>query len=422
MRICFISRRYFPAISGMSIYAQNYLREMVKLGHEVVMISQYRNDQAGTQIYGGGPPGLISGVDVVGLESLGEQLVNSGQPADFEADITSMVDSALAKHSIKPFDIVHAQYAYPNGLAAIEISRRTGIPNTISIQGGDGHWVGLCCTTHQRAIRAVFNHANELIIGSASFAQEVHENHKVPLDRFTIIPGAINSEHFSPRVDRQLGDIRSPTKLLYHGRVDRRKGVLELIDAFSLLKQSGRSLRLCISGIGPDLVAAKELVQSLGLDKEVEFSGYVAYDDVPSVYRSADIFISPTWSEGFSNTILEAMASGLPIVAARAVGVVDCLIDRKNALLHEVHDISDLTQKITYLLDDPSLRFRLATVALQEIELKYKWSAVALRIITRLQNQLLKSPNNQWTETYNPNTTVADADLTCRFRQAPHLL
>jgi glycogen(starch) synthase len=422
MRICFISRRYFPAISGMSIYAQNYLREMVKLGHDVVMISQYRNDQAGTQIYGGGPPGLINGVEVIGLESHGEQLVNLGQAADFEADITAIVDAALAVHAIKPFDIVHAQYAYPNGLAAIEISRRTGIPNTISIQGGDGHWVGLCCATHRHAIRAVFNHANELIIGSSSFAQEVHENHGIPLHRFTIVPGAINAEHFSPRPNRLLGDIESPTKLLYHGRVDRRKGVLELIEAFNLLKLAGRNLRLCISGIGPDLVAAKDLAQTLNLYKEIEFPGYVSYEDVPSVYRSADIFVSPTWSEGFSNTILEAMASGLPIVAARAVGVVDCLTHHENALLHEVHNIPDLCSKISQLLDDPALRQRLATAAIREVQTKYQWSAIALNISTILQDNLQKTPDNRWTETCKPTTTIADADLTCRFRQTPHLL
>lgn len=422
MRICFISRRFFPAISGMSIYAQNYLRELVKLGHDVVMISQYRNDEAGTKIYGGGPPAPIEGVEIIGLESHGEQLVNSGQSADFEADINAMVEAALTAHAAKPFDIVHAQYAYPNGLAAIEISRRTGIPNTISIQGGDGHWVGLCCSTHQQAIRAVFNHANELIIGSSSFAQEVHENHDIPLERFTIIPGAINSDHFSPLSERKLGDINTPTKLLYHGRVDRRKGVLELIEAIDLLKKSGRHLHLCISGIGPDLDAAKDLVQSKGLNDDVKFSGYVSYDDVPHVYRSADIFVSPTWSEGFSNTILEAMASGLPVVAARAVGVVDCLNHEENALLHEVHDIADLSLQITRLLDDEALRYQLASAALSEIQTKYKWSHIALQIIESLENNLTKVPNNQWIENYNPSATIEDADLSCRFRQTPHLL
>ena len=422
MRICFISRRYFPAISGMSIYAQNYLREMVGLGHDVVMISQYRNDEAGTQIYGGGPPGPVAGITVFGLESLGEQRVNLGQPADFEADILAMVNAAVAQHQIKPFDIVHAQYAYPNGLAALEISRRLGVPNVVSIQGGDGHWVGLCCDTHRRAIRAVFNHANELIIGSESFAREVHENHGIPIERFTLIPGAISADHFCPRPGRLLGDIGTPAKLLYHGRVDRRKGVLELIEAIDRLKSDGRNLRLVISGIGPDLAAAKELASAMHLDEMIEFSGYVSYDNVPSVYRAADLFVSPTWSEGFSNTILEAMASGLPIVAARAIGVVDCLTDRENALFHDVHDVAGLSRQISTMLDDAVLRHQLATNAIAEIQTKYKWPSIARRLVERLNHNLSCAPDNQWIESYPPTTSCLDADLTCRFRQSPHLL
>jgi glycogen synthase len=422
MRICFISRRYFPAISGMSVYAQNYLTELVRQGHEVVMISQYRNDEAGTKIYGGGPPPAVEGVEVVGLESHGEQQVNRGQPADFEADLRAMVEAGLAHHRSKPFDIVHAQYGYPNGIAALEISRLTGIPNAVSIQGGDGHWVGLCCDTHQRAIRAVFDYANELIIGSTSFAEEVYEHHGTPLERFTIIPGAINEERFRPRENRLLGEIGTPPTLLYHGRVDRRKGVLELIESSEQLRAAGRDFRLVISGIGPDLEPAKELTAAKSLGDLITFTGHVAYDDVPNVYRAADLFVSPTWSEGFSNTILEAMASGLPIVAARAVGVVDCLTDGKNALFHEVHDVAGLTRQITAMIDNAPLRHQLAENAIQEIRTKYRWPVIAEQILARLEHVRSHLPDDRWTASYDPTTTLAEADLTCRYRQAPHLL
>ena len=125
MRICFISRRYFPAISGMSVYAQNLLRAGA-MGHEVVMISQYRGDEAGTRVYGGGPPPPLAGVQVIGLEAVGEQ-----EPfANWERDIETMVEIAAAEHAEKPFDLVHAQYGYPTGLAALEVSRRLGIPTS----------------------------------------------------------------------------------------------------------------------------------------------------------------------------------------------------------------------------------------------------------------------------------------------------
>ena len=67
MRICFVSRRYFPAISGMSVYAQNLLRELVEAGHDVTMISQYRGDAFGTRVYGGGPPPAVPGVSVMSM-------------------------------------------------------------------------------------------------------------------------------------------------------------------------------------------------------------------------------------------------------------------------------------------------------------------------------------------------------------------
>ena len=422
MRICFLSRRYFPAISGMSVYARNYLHELVRMGHDVVMISQYRADRAGTRVYGGGPPPAVPGVQVIGARALGEERVNEDLPADFEADIQTMVDIALEAHREQPFDIVHAQYGYPTGLAALEISYRTGIANVISIQGGDGHWIGLCCETHRRAIRAVFEHANELIIGSQSFAEEVHENHGIPLERFRIIPGAINVERFQPCPGRGTGESGKPLVLLYHGRVDRRKGVLELIEAVDLLRRQGMDFRLVISGIGPDLETARALSAARSLGHTIEFSEYVDYEAVPDIYRSADIFVSPTWSEGFSNTVLEAMASGLPIVASRSVGVVDCLTHDENALFHEVHDIEGLAFQIHRLLGDGPLRQRLAENALAEVQRKYQWPIVAGQVVQRLEAVRTGRPDNRWIDLYDRSQTVDQADMDCRFRGAPHLL
>jgi len=280
----------------------------------------------------------------------------------------------------------------------------------------------LCCETHRRAIRAVFEHANELIIGSQSFAAEVHENHGVPIERLRIIPGAIDVERFKPRTGRCIGDIARRAVLLYHGRVDRRKGILELIDAVDILHRQGVKLRLIVSGIGPDLDTAQAASTERSLDHIIEFSEYVDYDAVAEVYRRADLFVSPTWSEGFSNTILEAMASGLPIVASRSVGVVDCLTDEENALFHVVHDVGGLASQIRRLIDDPSLRQRLAQNALAEVQEKYQWPLVARQLVERLETNREREPDNRWTNDYDPSQMVEAADMSCRFRAAPHLL
>ena len=193
VRICFVSRRYFPAISGMSVYAQNLLRELVEAGHDVTMISQYRGDAFGTRVYGGGPPPAVPGVTVIGLEQVGEQ-----ESGDFERDIDTMVATIRAEHARKPFDILHAQYGYPTGWATLLASRTIGVPNVVSIQGGDGHWVGSCCETHRVAMCEVLAHANALLIGGASFVEEVCDRLGSDPARFTIVPGAVDTARFTP--------------------------------------------------------------------------------------------------------------------------------------------------------------------------------------------------------------------------------
>ncbi|WP_435017223.1 glycosyltransferase family 4 protein [Tundrisphaera sp. TA3] len=423
MHICFISRRFFPAISGMSVYALNLIRQLSRDGHEVTMISQYRADPDGVRVYGGGPPPSVPGVRVIGLESKGEQAVGRGEPADFEADLSAMVAAVEAEHARRPFDLIHAQYGYPNGLAAMEASRRLGIPNLVSIQGGDGHWVGTCCSTHRDAIRAVLGHAGALLIGSASFAEEVCGLHGISPERFTIIPGATDTERFRPRDGAVPGDLREPPVLLFHGRVDARKGIIELIDAFAALRCGGRRLRMIVSGIGPDVEAVGRRVADLGLDDAVELAGYSSYADAPSVYRRGDIFVSPTYSEGFSNTILEAMASGLPIVSTRSVGVVDCLEDGRDGLLVEPKDADALAGAIARLLDDDTLRRRLAGAALDEVRSLYSWPAVTRTIEQAYAEVAVRPVDNSWTEFCDPSgSTVATSDLSCRFRLQPHLL
>ena len=142
MRILFLSRRFFPAVSGMSVYALNLVQELARRGHEVTMISQYRDDAAGRGVYGGGPPPGVPGVRVIGLESVGERGAGDGRPADWEGDVETLVAEAARLHGEAPFDVIHAQYAYPTGLAALEAGRRLGVPNLVSVQGGDGHWIG----------------------------------------------------------------------------------------------------------------------------------------------------------------------------------------------------------------------------------------------------------------------------------------
>ena len=404
MRVCFVSRRFFPAISGMSVYALNLLRELVQAGHDVTMISQYRGDAFGRRVYGGGPPPDVPGVRVIGVEQLGEQ--NGG---DFETDVRNLLHIIRAEHQRAPFDILHAQYGYPCGWAALLASRATGVPNVVSIQGGDGHWVGSCCETHRIAMVRVLDHAGAVLIGCRSFADEVTQRLGTDPARFTIVPGAVDVGRFTP-----ITRIAGPPVLLYHGRVDARKGVLDMLQALSPLAREGLDFRLLISGIGPSFDAAAAAIEDLELGKHAEMTGYIGYEDVSAIYAQADIFVSPTYAEGFSNTILEAMASGLAVVSCRAVGVMDCITDEVNGLLSEPGDVAALTQNLRRVLTDEKLRYRLAKAGLDECRAKYSWQIVGEQIAGIYQAMLGTTPDLGWPETL--------AVTPCRFRAEPHLL
>ena len=407
MRICFVSRRFFPAISGMSIYAINLLRQLVARGHDVTMISQYRGDEFGKGVYGGGPPPDVPGVTVIGLEQTGEQEANSGS-ANFERDIATMVETICAEHSVNPFDVLHAQYGYPTGWATLIAGQRLGLPVVVSIQGGDGHWVGSCCETHRQAMLRVLDHANAVLIGGESFAREVHERLGTPMARFTYVPGAVDTERFAPSDTAPGG----PVRILYHGRVDRRKGVFDFIAACARLKGDWSAT---ISGIGPDLEAAKDLVAEHALQDRIAFGGYADYSDVPDIYRAHDLFASPTYAEGFSNTILEAMASGLALVSCHAVGVSDCLRHDENGLLSDPGDGASQAAHLQRLIDDPAERARLADNALEECRRTYSWDVVGgmiADIYAQVRGSGAPSP-------FDPELPH---DLECRFRAQPHLL
>ncbi|GAA2281332.1 glycoside hydrolase [Streptomyces ruber] len=427
MRICFVSRRYWPAVSGMSAYAENLLRALTAAGHEVTLVSQYRGDPQGRAVYGGGPPPperVPDGVRLVALESLGEQAVGDGGPADFEADVRALCDTVVALHARAPLDVLHAQYGYPPGLAALDASDRLGVPAVVSIQGGDGHWVGTCCGTHRSAIRRVLRDTPALLIGSPSFRAEVAARHRVPAERFTVVPGATDTGRFRPRPGREPGALGDPPVLLYHGRVDVRKGVLDLLEAVRTLLAGGRRLRLLVSGTGPDLDRLTERARRADLAGAVEVLGPVGYHDAPSVYHRGDLFLSPTWAEGFSNTVLEAMASGLPVVSTDVVGVVDCVRDGVNGLLVPPRDPQALAGAVGRLLDDAPLRHRLAGTALRQVRDQWSWPVAAARIGAVYEEVRASWPTRRTAARKVPadGTGRSAVDLTCRFRWEPHLL
>jgi sugar transferase (PEP-CTERM/EpsH1 system associated) len=182
--------------------------------------------------------------------------------------------------------------------------------------------------------------------------------------RVTQIYNGVDTERFAPAADKPAGLLPASlagTDLIVIGTVGRIQAVKDqatLLRAFAALRsarpESQSRLRLAIVGDGPLLGELRDLARSLGIAETTWMPG--ALGNVPDVLRLLDVFVLPSLSEGISNTILEAMASRLPVLATARGGNVELVEEGQNGRLFEPGDVPALTRLLADYLDDPVRR------------------------------------------------------------------
>ncbi len=173
----------------------------------------------------------------------------------------------------------------------------------------------------------------------------------VDISRFTFDPKKRDL------VRRRHGFIESDFVILFLGRVNKEKGIFELISAFRRILEMSSNAKLLIVGPDESRLFEDGVIES-------SFSGklvHVGYTREPEAYFcAADIFCLPSHREGFGSVLIEAAACGLTCVASNIYGVSDAVLDGETGLLHAVHSDSDLTEKLQLIMFDVALRERLA--------------------------------------------------------------
>lgn len=147
--------------------------------------------------------------------------------------------------------------------------------------------------------------------------------------------------------------------LLFVGRLIEEKGIFETLLAFSKLVRS-RDCRLVIVGDGPAAAEVARRVRDAGLQEKVILTGFLSGKPLLDAYQAADVFVFPSYREGFPTAITEALAVGLPVVTTRTRGMADHLIEGENALLVAPRDPIGLAAALERVLDDPELRQRMS--------------------------------------------------------------
>ena len=197
---------------------------------------------------------------------------------------------------------------------------------------------------------------------------------------FALIPNGINLEGFGSDVEPITKYKDGKINILFVGRMEKRKGLKYLIMAYSRLKWQFPDIRLIVVGPGtPD----KDCYRILGEHslQDVEFVGGVSQDDLARYYKTADIFCSPaTGKESFGIVLLEAMASGTPIVASRLDGYATVMEDGMHGLMVPPKDDQALAAAIRHMIQDPQMRAAMGAFG-ERRAYEFRWEHVAKQVM-----------------------------------------
>jgi len=220
-------------------------------------------------------------------------------------------------------DVVLGSWAFPDGVAAVALARLLGVPAVVKVHGSDMN-VAARMPSVAPNLRWALPRARRVVAVSRALA-EVVASFGVPAERIDVIPNGVDTSLFRPR-DRGMaraelghGDGRW---LLYVGRLEEGKGVLDLLDAFKLLARRRGDVRLAIVGDGTLRVAC-ERASNGPLAGRILVAGPQPFERVPLWMAACDVVVLPSWAEGTPNVVLEALASGRRVVATAVGGTPD---------------------------------------------------------------------------------------------------
>jgi len=209
---------------------------------------------------------------------------------------------------------------------------------------------------------------------------------------YNIIPNGVDLEHFSPDVAPIEEFKDGMLNILFVGRMEKRKGLNYLLDAFGRVKQELPDSRLIAVGPGTRLQRKYEKKVARSGLKDVVFVGFASYEDLPRYYKTADIFCAPaTGSESFGIVLLEAMALAKPIVASNIEGYAGVVSGGVDGQLVPPKDSQSLAQALVSLLKDEPRRREMGAQGRAKA-LKFGWDGIARTILDYYHRVLSEPP------------------------------
>ncbi|MCM3617823.1 glycosyltransferase family 4 protein [Sutcliffiella horikoshii] len=367
--IVMLSWEFPPAVmGGLGKHVWELSKQLAHAGHQVLVVTPHT--------LGAPPVETVEGVKVFRAREV------SCFYDDFHlfAAQTNMklVEQVRILINRYNMDLIHA-HDWLVGFAARHLKAVTAIPVISTIHALENGRSNLSEPMQQRTNQwegLLINDSDVLIVCSDYMKKEVTrktKNNKA----IHIIP---NGVHISPNKNESLMEFftkKSYSHLfLYMGRLVPEKGVDTLIAAARETLETYPDCLFIIAGKGPLLPELKGEVCRLGLEKRVLFIGFLNEAEKATMLQLADMMIVPSLYEPFGIVAIEGMAAGKPVIAARTGGMAYIIEHGKTGLLFSPGNSTELSEKITLLLENPEWRIKFGRNAMDEVKRKYSWEDV----------------------------------------------
>ncbi|CAD5915451.1 glycosyltransferase [Planktothrix agardhii] len=409
MKIAIISSGFFPVIDGVTVSAMMRLQRLSQWGHEVLFFcpdySTIESVYPNWREYSGN---ILPGVRVYNLPStpfLG---------LDFERNPSIKSYSILLKEleKFQP-DLVHVDE--PERLffgffrrAGIDYAKKANIPciaffRTWFLSYAEDYIplpkfaVEIIREIFRRIFAWIYN-GYDVTLFTSKITYQLAPQMSIHNAVYENLAG-FDAQRFNPNLKEEdffkkyynLPELDGLTKLIFVGRLTPDKGW-----NFTLKTMAKIAEKIDLEKVGFIIIGDGQMQDEIieGLTKftrHVYFLGRVAYDQVPAVYANSDIHITTSERESRGLTVLEAFASGIPVLAPRAGGLVENVQDGENGFLYTPQDPEDFTHKLKQLIDDPILRKTLGNQGMKSVG-NYSWDVVIKNLVD-IWEQKIKEAN-----------------------------
>ncbi len=381
MNILLINYEFPPLGAGASTATWHIGKELAAMGHRVLVVTSGFKKNTGY--------GLENGMTIYRCPAIRKKVSQSNllEMASFVASAFICLPRLVRKHRIEGAIVF---FSFPCGPLGLWINLLFKTPYIVSLRGGDvpGNEKRLD-RIHKilTPLRRLVYRKSLAVVANSQGLKKMAE--KADLYPVSVISNGIDTNFFTPAEKKLNGKY---FRFMFAGRLSDQKNLFFMLSQLAKLKQAGfYRLKIHMAGDGPLKKKLQNFASEAGLSENIEWHGWVFKNRLLELYQNSHCFINPSFCEGMPNTVLEAMACGLIVIASNVPGNNDIIKHGQNGLLFDLSSHEEMRDFLGVVTKSHNLNEKLKRNARETVLKKFSWCKAA----TDFSYMLLTEKSNQ---------------------------